>query len=129
MKKLRSEARPQPGQLEAIERCLDRGDLEGARARLPRLQAAFPDFKPLKSLAYEIVWQSGDPMRAVLAAWEWCQASPNSIQACDALADSSSLDFHTYHILCGFRFTSLISHPSTDRDHNLRSGLQLLNPF
>lgn len=93
MKKSRTEARPQPGQVEAIERCLDRGDLDGARERLPRLQAAFPNFKPLKRLAYEIAWQSGDPMRAALAAWEWCQASPNSTQAFDALADSSSIDF------------------------------------
>jgi len=107
MQKPRTEARPQPGQVEAIERCLDRGDLDGARERLPRLQAAFPNFKPLKRLAYEIAWQSGDPMRAALAAWEWCQASPNSIQACDALADSSSIEFPYLYLHAADRLIAL----------------------
>ena len=107
MKKSRTEARPQPGQVEAIERCLARSDLEGARERLPRLQAAFPNFKPLRRLAYEIAWQGGDPMRAVLAAWEWCQASPNSAQAFEALADSSSIDFPFLYLYAADRLIAL----------------------
>jgi tetratricopeptide (TPR) repeat protein len=107
MKNPRSEARPQPAQVEAIERCLHRGDLEGAHARLARLQADFPNFKPLKRLAYEIAWQSDDPMRATLAAWEWCQASPNSAQAFDALVDSSSIEFPYLYLHAADRLIAL----------------------
>lgn len=107
MKKSRTEARPQPGQVEAIERCIDRGDLDGARERLPRLQAAFPNFKPLRRLAYELAWQSSDPMRATLAAWEWCQASPNSTQAFAALVDSSSIDFPYLYLHAADRLIAL----------------------
>jgi len=93
MKKSRTEERPQPAQIEAIERCIERGKLAEADERLKRLQAAFPNFKPLRRLAYEIARESGDTLRRVFSAWEWCAASPNSTPAFTALAESSGVHF------------------------------------
>jgi tetratricopeptide (TPR) repeat protein len=93
MKKSRTEERPQPAQIEAIERCIERGKLAEADERLKRLQAAFPNFKPLRRLAYEIARESSDTLRRVFSAWEWCTASPNSSSAFTALAESSGVHF------------------------------------
>jgi tetratricopeptide (TPR) repeat protein len=89
MKKKLAPSRPQPAQIQAIERCLERGDLDGADERLLRLQAAFPDFKPLCRLAFEIAWEGGRIARAAAAAWDWCEASPNSAAAFNALRNAS----------------------------------------
>ncbi len=107
MKKSKTQDRPQPAQIEAIERCLNHGELEEASRRLTRLQAAFPGFKPLKRLAYEIAWQSGNSLRAVFSAWEWCEASPNSTPAFGALAESSVADFPYLYLHAAERLIAL----------------------
>jgi tetratricopeptide (TPR) repeat protein len=89
MKKKPAPSRPQPAQIQAIERCLERGDLREAKERLHRLQAAFPDFKPLRRLAFEIAWEGGHAAQAAAAAWDWCEASPGSAAAFNALRDAS----------------------------------------
>lgn len=107
MKKTHTQDRPQPAQIDAIERCIKRGDPAGAHERLNHLQAAFPGFKPLKRLAYEIACQSGDPMHTALAAWEWCAASPNSTQALNALAESSVAEFPYLYLQAAERLAEL----------------------
>ena len=94
MKKVsKSEDRPQSAQIDAILRCLKQNELHDAMQRLLRLQKLYPNFKPLKRLDYEIAHQSGNNLRAVFCAWLWCEASPNSTQAFEALAESSLPEF------------------------------------
>ncbi|MDR1708264.1 MAG: hypothetical protein LBS70_00895 [Candidatus Accumulibacter sp.] len=90
MKKKPAPPAPQPAQIQAIERCIERGDFGGAGERLERLQKAFPDFKPLKRLAFEIAWKDGNVDEAAAAAWDWCEATPNSVRAFDALYGASA---------------------------------------
>ncbi len=80
---------PQPDQLTAIRRIADTGDLDRARQRLAALRKAFPGFKPLLGLAWEIESLAGEPINASARAWDWQLASPNSAQALEALADSA----------------------------------------
>ncbi|MBP7201733.1 MAG: tetratricopeptide repeat protein [Propionivibrio sp.] len=107
MKKTPTPERPQPAQMQAIERCVERGEFGEAHTRLARLLSAFPGFKPLRRLAFEIAWQSGDANQAVLAAWEWCEASPNSVPAFEALSDSSNGDYLYFFIHAEQRLTAL----------------------
>ena len=80
---------PQPDQLTAIRRIADTGDLDRARQCLAALRKAFPGFKPLLGLAWEIESLAGEPINASARAWDWQLASPNSAQALEALADSA----------------------------------------
>ena len=82
-------AAPQVEQLAAIRRLADAGDLDKAQQRLTALSKAFPGFKPLLGLAWEIESLAGEPIRAAALAWEWQLASPNSLLALEALADSA----------------------------------------
>ncbi len=84
-----AESAPQPDQLAAIRRIADAGDLDKAQQRLAVLRKAFPGFKPLLGLAWEIEALAGEPIGAAARAWEWQLASPNSAQAFEALADSA----------------------------------------
>jgi predicted Zn-dependent protease len=88
-KKPVSAPRPQPAQTQAIERCLERGEVNEASNRLLRLQAAFPNFKPLKRLAFDIALESGSAPNIAAAAWDWCEASSNSAASFGALFDVS----------------------------------------
>jgi tetratricopeptide (TPR) repeat protein len=88
-KKTVSAPRPQPAQIQAIERCIERGELDKANERLLRLQAAFPDFRQLKRMAFEIALDRGYVPGMVAAAWDWCEASSNSAMAFSALLDFS----------------------------------------
>ncbi|MEO8409631.1 MAG: hypothetical protein ABI478_03605 [Propionivibrio sp.] len=92
-KKPKPENRPQAGQIEAIERHLERGEVAAAQQRLARLNAAYPGFKPLYRLAYEIACATGSRAREVFAAWQWGAASPNSKAAFEALAESAGPEF------------------------------------
>ncbi len=84
-----SAAVPQTEQMEAIRRIADAGDIDKAQQRLAALRKAFPGFKPLLGLAWEVESLAGEPMRAVARAWEWHVASPSSLLALEALADSA----------------------------------------
>jgi tetratricopeptide (TPR) repeat protein len=86
-KKTVSAARPQPAQIQAIERCIERGDLDEAERRLLRLEADFPNFKPLKRLAFEIAVEGGRVPEIAAKAWDWCEASSGSATAFGALFD------------------------------------------
>jgi tetratricopeptide (TPR) repeat protein len=88
-KKTVSASRPQPAQIQAIERCLERGDVNEAQNRLLRLQTAFPNFKPLRRLAFEVALEGRRIPDIVAAAWDWCEASSNSADALGALSDVS----------------------------------------
>jgi tetratricopeptide (TPR) repeat protein len=82
-------AAPQAGQLAAVRRLAESGDLVQARRRHAALREAYPEFKPLRALAWEIESLAGDPIIAAARAWDWQQASPNSRQAVEALCDSA----------------------------------------
>lgn len=82
-------AGPQPDQQAAIRRLADAGDLDKARQRLAALRKAFPDFKPLLGLAWEIESLAGEPMAAAARAWDWQLALPKSQQALAALGQSA----------------------------------------
>lgn len=82
-------AAPQPDQLAAVRRLADSGRLSQARQRHAALRKAFPDFKPLLALAWEIESQAGYPIIAVARAWEWQRASPSSRLALEALRESA----------------------------------------
>lgn len=122
MKKTKAEARPQPAQIDAVMRCLKNNELKEARQRLTRLQQQFPNHKPLRRLAYEIARQSGDDQRAVFFAWEWCEASPNSTQAFEALAESSLPEFPFLHVHAADRLAELGEYFGKDLDE-LRTEL------
>jgi tetratricopeptide (TPR) repeat protein len=79
---------PQAEQMEAIRRIADAGDIDKAQQRLAVLRKAFPGFKPLLGLAWEVEALAGEPMSAAARAWEWHVASPNSGLALEALTDS-----------------------------------------
>ena len=80
---------PQASQLAAVRRLADAGKLLEARQRHAALRQAYPGFKPLLGLAWEIEWLAGDPIIAAARAWGWQLASPNSRQALEALAESA----------------------------------------
>jgi tetratricopeptide (TPR) repeat protein len=80
---------PQPSQVAAVRRALDEGHLPQARQRRAALRAAFPVFKPLRGLAWEVASRSGDPLVAAARAWEWHGAVPGSRAALQALHDST----------------------------------------
>ncbi len=82
-------AAPRNEQLTAIRRLAEAGDLAAARQRHAALRKAFPDFKPLLGLAWEIEHLADDPIVATARAWQWQSASPNSRQALEALAESA----------------------------------------
>lgn len=84
-------AAPHGEQLTAIRRLAEAGELAAARQRRAALRKAFPDFKPLLGLAWEIEHLAGEPIAATARAWEWQAASPNSRQALEALAESARL--------------------------------------
>ena len=122
MKKPRSPERPQAAQIDAIERCIERGSLHEAQQRLSRLQASFPGFKPLKRLAFEIAWDSGDKMRAAFAAREWSESSPNSVAAFAALADSSLGEFPYLYLHAQERLRAL-GEGGDEKEQALRQAL------
>lgn len=124
MKKAKLQDRPQSAQIDAIERCLRDGEIEEARQRLTRLQASFPGFKPLKRLAYELEWQGGYDLQAVYCAWEWCEASPNSQAAFEALAESSATDF-AYLFLYASERLVVLKAESDDQLQELRAELSI----
>jgi len=80
---------PLPDQMNAVRRLADAGNLIQARQRLAALRRAFPDFKPLLGLAWEIESLAGEPLSAAARAWDWQLASPKSRAALEALADSA----------------------------------------
>jgi tetratricopeptide (TPR) repeat protein len=80
-----TEQAPDAHQLAAIRRLADGGNLSGARQRTAALRQAFPGFKPLLGLAWEIEAGSGEPMRAAARALDWRRASPGSRAAAEAL--------------------------------------------
>ena len=84
----RVEARPQPAQIEAVHRLIDAGALPEAEQRLKRLQRQFPGYKPLYALAWQLAERGGAQSGMVAAAWDWTQASPNSLPAWSALYES-----------------------------------------
>ncbi len=80
---------PNTDQIAAVRRLADGGDTVQARQRLAALRKAFPDFKPLLGLAWEVEDRCGAPMIASARAYEWQRAAPNSRMAVEALCDSS----------------------------------------
>lgn len=102
-KKPSAAERPQPGQIEAIHKLVRQGDVAAARQRVLALRHAFPHFKPLASLAYEVEEAEGNPILAPLAAWDWTRASPNSPAAWQALADEAAAAGHAALALAALR--------------------------
>lgn len=81
---------PRPEQLTAVRRLAEAGKPDEARQRLAALKLAYPDFKPLYGLAWDIERLTGQPpIVAAARAWTWHQASPNSRPALEALHESA----------------------------------------
>ena len=80
---------PDPAQIAAVRRAAKAGQASQAQQRLASLRAAFPGFKPLLGLAWEVEDLVGDPMCATARAYEWHQAVPGSRAALEALHDSA----------------------------------------
>ncbi len=80
---------PDPAQMAAVRRAAKAGQASQAQQRLASLRAAFPGFKPLLGLAWEVEDLAGDPMRATARAYEWHRAVPGSRAALEALHDSA----------------------------------------
>lgn len=80
---------PNASQIAAVRRLADNGDLDQANQRLAALRKAFPGFKPLLGLAWEVEDQCGTPMHAAARAYAWLQASPQSRAAMEALCTSA----------------------------------------
>lgn len=82
-------AHPQSDQVAAVRRLAQDGQGTKAKSKLNTLRKAFPAFKPLLALAWEIEDLCGSPILATARALEWQQASPQSRAAAEALRDSS----------------------------------------
>jgi hypothetical protein len=80
---------PPSDQVAAVRKLVQALDLPRARQRLAALRAAYPAFKPLYGLAWEIEDAGGYPMAACAAAWAWHQASPGSRAALEALVENA----------------------------------------
>ena len=72
-----------------MRRLVDSGDFLQARQRLAAMRKAFPSFKPLLGLAWEVEDRGGAPLIACARAYEWHLAAPNSRAAIEALCDSA----------------------------------------
>ncbi|MBI4754187.1 MAG: hypothetical protein HY778_01910 [Betaproteobacteria bacterium] len=83
------EAKPQTAQMEAVRRASRAGRHDEARARGRALRAAFPAFRPLHHLAWEVEREAANPMAATSRAWDWVQAVAASVPALEALRDSA----------------------------------------
>ncbi len=87
--KRKLQAKPQPAQIAAIEQLIHAGDLAGAQQRLQALQHIYPQYAPLRRLAWGIEDQWGHHMSATARAYDWHQAAPNSEMALSALSQSA----------------------------------------
>ncbi len=79
--------RPQPeaAQLKAIERLIEAGEYTKAVQRLKPLVHRCPDHGGLRRLLVEALERSEGVRAAGLAAFEWAERRPNSVQAQGAL--------------------------------------------
>lgn len=84
-----AQATPQAAQLAALRRLLDSGDVDAAQRRLSELLRAYPHFKPLRALAWELACEISHPAVIAARAWDWHKASPNSTAALQALVDAA----------------------------------------
>lgn len=105
------QARPQPAQIDAIHRLARQGRPRAAQGRLAALRQAFPGYKPLLALAWEIANDAGDRLGATLAAWDWSRASPNSPAAWEALLESAGLSFAALSLQAMRRLDALAGLP------------------
>jgi tetratricopeptide (TPR) repeat protein len=112
--------RPQAAQTDAIRRLIDQGNLPEAEKRLQLLRTRFPDFKPLYGLAFELAQASSNRLLMLVEAWEWAQASPNSVAAWSALADSTGAGSMALHLAALKRLAEFEGVPA--------SGLPPLDP-
>lgn len=106
-------ARPQPAQIDAIARLAETGQIATARERLARLRQQFPGFKPLLGLAYEVELRGGNQVLATLVAWDWAQASSNSVAAWEALRDSAGMAFSALCLFAMRHLDTLAGKPSS----------------
>jgi len=87
--KRKTQIKPQPAQVAAIEHLIDAGNYAAAQQRLHALHQTYPDFTPLLRLAWDIEDQMDQHMSATARAYDWHQAAPNSEMALQALLQSA----------------------------------------
>ena len=80
---------PPPQQVGAVRRLAEAGEIARAQRRLGELKRAYPGFKPLYALAWEIQDDAGYPILTAARAWDWHLASPRSEPALQALASAA----------------------------------------
>jgi tetratricopeptide (TPR) repeat protein len=77
-------AGPTSGQLRAIDRLLDAGDDGEALARLRRLAVSYPRHGGIRGRLTEAAEKAQGTGVAAAAALDWCEVSPNSVNALGA---------------------------------------------
>lgn len=85
----KNEAKPQTAQVDAIRNLLSDEEFATAWTRLRALRKQFPNFKPLLALAFEAADGAGLDREALMCAYDWVQASPNSVDALQALGNAA----------------------------------------
>ncbi|WPL18604.1 putative PEP-CTERM system TPR-repeat lipoprotein [Thiorhodovibrio winogradskyi] len=82
--------KPNPAQIEAVERLLRNKQYQEAEARARGLLERFPDYGGLYRLLIDILEQKNDHYGAGAAAWLWARNRPNSAPAQGALLQSAA---------------------------------------
>ena len=76
---------PEPTQLKAVERLMEAGDYPQAIERARALVERFPDFGGARRLQVDALARGKGHSAAALAAYQWAELRPNSLQAQEAL--------------------------------------------
>ncbi len=107
-KHAKTEARPQPAQMRAIDRLIEREDIEGAKERLEPLIGSYPDYPPLLERYVEVLQELGETWRAGAVAQQWAEAHPRIVAAWEY-----ALDCHLHNRL------PLLAHEAAEQLHSL----------
>lgn len=85
--KKKSQAKPSPQQLKAIERLAAKGNMSAAISRLEALIKHYPKFSPLYLQGLDLYNDEQEPTKMAWCALRWTQSCPNSLQAWGVLLD------------------------------------------
>jgi tetratricopeptide (TPR) repeat protein len=99
-KPTRSEPRPAPAQLKAIERLLEQGHYQAAVQKIKPLLRQFPKEGSLHRALVEALDADDNPRAAALAAFAWAECRPNSVPAQTALFELAQ---HLRHLMLAER--------------------------
>ena len=87
--KKKSQAKPSPQQLKAIERLSAKGNIPAAIFRLEALIKQYPKFSPLYLQGLDLYNDEGESAKMAWCALRWTQSTPNSLKAWGTLLDTA----------------------------------------